>query len=211
MTNGQYTFDDLVHTPDDGQRYEVIDGSLVVTPMAGGEHQPLVGLLFEQIYKASSPDLVVLPGAQLHLGTDAPIPDLVVVRDQASLPAAFTAADVVLVVEVVGPGQRERDRVTKFALYQRAGVEFYLIADLDGMTMWQLQEGQYRQVATSTGLVLDVAVPFPMRLIQGRHFSSAPHPHPILPRPTGAVTPPRSPPAVVAAPHVADHSNTPPQ
>ena len=88
-----------------------------------------------------------------------------------SLPAAFTAADVVLVVEVVGPGQRERDRVTKFALYQRAGVEFYLIADLDGMTMWQLQEGQYRQLATSTGWVLDVAVPFPMRLIQGRYFS----------------------------------------
>jgi Uma2 family endonuclease len=109
MTNGLYTFDDLVHTPDDGQRYEVIDGSLVVTPMAGAEHQPLVGLLFEQIFRASSPDLVVLPGAQLHLGTDAPIPDLVVVRDQASLPAAFTAADVVLVVEVVGPGQRERD------------------------------------------------------------------------------------------------------
>jgi len=54
MTNGLYTFDDLVRTPDDGQRYEVIDGSLVVTPMAGGEHQPLVGLLFEQIFKASS-------------------------------------------------------------------------------------------------------------------------------------------------------------
>src|SRR5450759_2410382 len=83
MTNGLCTFDDLVRTPDDGQRYEVIDGSLVVTPMAGGEHQPLVRLLFEQIFKASSPDLVVLPGAQLHLGTDAPIHDLVVVRDQA--------------------------------------------------------------------------------------------------------------------------------
>jgi len=175
MTNGLYMFDDLVHTPNDGQRYEVIDGHLVV-PMAGGEHQRLVGRLFEQIFKASSPDLVVLPGAQLHLGTDAPIPDLVVVRDQASLPAAFTAADVVLVVEVVGPGQRERDRVTKFALYQRAGVEFYLIADLDGMTMWQLQEGQYRQLAKSTGFVLDVAVPFPMRLIQGRHFSLEPRP-----------------------------------
>ena len=176
MTNGLYTFDDLVRTPDDGQRYEVIDGSLVVTPMAGGDHQRLAGRLFEQIYKASTPDLVVLPGAQLHLGTDAPIPDLVVVRDQASLPAAFTAADVALVVEVVGPGQRERDRVTKFALYQRAGVEFYLIADLDGMTMWQLQEGQYRQLAKSTGFVLDVAVPFPMRLIQGRHFSLEPRP-----------------------------------
>jgi len=39
------------------------------------------------------------------------------------------------------------------------------------MTMWQLQEGQYRQLATSTGWVLDVVVPFPMRLIQGRYFS----------------------------------------
>jgi hypothetical protein len=34
MTNGLYMFDDLVHTPNDGQRYEVIDGHLVVTPMA---------------------------------------------------------------------------------------------------------------------------------------------------------------------------------
>jgi len=153
---------DLASTPDDGQRYEIIDGSLLVTPMAGGEHQRTVMDLALQLHAACPPGLVVLPGAELHLGDDAVIPDVVVVRDRPVLPAAFSAADVVLVVEVTSQHQQGRDRVTKRAVYQRAGIPTYIIAGPSGLLLLELRDGRYVEVASAASV--ELSAPFPLSL-----------------------------------------------
>jgi Uma2 family endonuclease len=146
---GYYLVADLASLPADGQRYEVIDGSLTVTPMAGGNHQRMVGELFRQLAAACPAGFLVLPGAQIDAGTEGPIPDIVVVPDAADLPTAFPPSAVALVVEVTSPRQESRDWVTKRAQYARLGVPLYVIADnRHGISVLTLRDGQYEVVAT---------------------------------------------------------------
>ncbi len=126
---GYYVASDLVTMPNDGQRYEIIDGSLSVTPMAGGNRQRVVGELFRQLAAQCPAGRLVLPGAQIDAGPDAPIPDLLIVADMTDLPAAFAPAAVWLVLEVTSPRQEARDWVTKRALYARLGIQRYVIAE----------------------------------------------------------------------------------
>ncbi|MDP8975456.1 MAG: Uma2 family endonuclease [Actinomycetota bacterium] len=44
--------EDLVDLPDDGRRYELIDGSLVVTPAPGSVHQLVAGALYRLLWSA---------------------------------------------------------------------------------------------------------------------------------------------------------------
>lgn len=156
--------EDLADLPDDNQRYEVIDGGLVVTPMAGGPHQRLVGELFAQLHDASPPALLVLPGAELHLGDDAVIPDIVVVTTRPELPAAFAAADVALVLEVTSPHQEGRDLVWKRNVYERAGIDTYVIADNQQLTVLELDENG-RYVERCSGTTVELRQPFVATLI----------------------------------------------
>lgn len=154
--------EDLAGMPDDNQRYEVIDGGLVVTPMAGGDHQWLVGELFAQLRDACPGSMAVLPGAELHLGNDAVIPDVVVVARREGYPVAFPAEDVALVLEVTSPHQEGRDLVTKRHVYERAGIGAYVIADQEELTVLELADGRYAQ--RDKGSVVLLHRPFPTTL-----------------------------------------------
>ncbi|MEP6464636.1 MAG: Uma2 family endonuclease [Frankiaceae bacterium] len=150
---GYYVAADLVVLPDDGQRYEVLDGSLTVTPMASGNHQRVVGNLFRQLARGCPAGWLVLPGAQIDAGVDAPIPDILVVPDDVELPAAFASTAVKLVVEVTSPRQAARDWITKRALYARLGIPLYVIADPGaGLSVLQLRSGQYDLVESGVSV-----------------------------------------------------------
>lgn len=160
-----YTFDDLAHMPDDGQRYEVIDGALVVTPAPGGPHQNIVGRLFAQLDRACPPQFVVLPGAQLRLADNqAPIPDLLVVRASDPLPAEFGPHDVVLVAEVTSPRQSNRDLVTKLAVYGEAGVPVYLVADRGELHVFSDPSASGNYTTSQRGATVTLESPFALTL-----------------------------------------------
>lgn len=131
----RFTIDDL---PDDVQwpRYELIDGTMIMTPYAGLPHQAVVGRLFLALALAAPDGVEVYPGANVRRSADDPadllVPDVVVAVPSDPRSTHLLAADVLVAVEVVSPSSRTNDRVTKLATYPAWGVPAYLLVDTTG-------------------------------------------------------------------------------
>ena len=123
---GPWTTDDLAGLPEDGQRYEIIDGSLLVTPSPSPRHQLVSGRL-AVFLRESAPDeadVVEATGVQLDSGRLL-IPDVLVAQSSALHGDEVVApSDVHLVVEVVSPSNAAMDRVFKPQLYAAAGIHW---------------------------------------------------------------------------------------
>jgi Uma2 family endonuclease len=126
---GPYTRADLEHTPDDGRRYELIDGYLYVSAAPGRVHQRAVTTLVGLMLKACPPEFEVLCGPfAVALSEHTEIqPDVLVGRR-----TDFTEREIVtpaLVVEVLSPRTRMVDTHIKRARLERAGIRSYWIVD----------------------------------------------------------------------------------
>jgi Uma2 family endonuclease len=133
---GPWTVPDLLKMPDSGNKLELIDGALIVSPPPAGRHQRVLHRLQNLLeYWAPDREMWQSVGVQLaaHLyGDRMLVPDLTVVKDGAADPApVLDAKDVLLVVEVVSPGSRAMDRVGKPALYAESGIPYYWRIELD--------------------------------------------------------------------------------
>jgi Uma2 family endonuclease len=129
-----YTVDILDQLPDDGNRYEVVYGELLVTPAPRWSHQELVARLFLQLHRYLERfpfgHLVMSP-ADVRWGRDTGVqPDLFVVPKAVARTMDWTMIrELLLVVEVLSPSSRRADRFTKRRRYQEAGVPLYWIVD----------------------------------------------------------------------------------
>ena len=116
--------EDLELLPSDGNRYECIDGALLVTPAPTEVHQRVLASLFARLrgYSRLHPGLTVLfSPADISLETDALTqPDLFAYRTPAGQLAGGWSAirDLVLAVEVLSPGSIRDDRGRKLRYYQ---------------------------------------------------------------------------------------------
>ncbi len=160
------TRSDLDALPDDGHRYELIDGALIVTPAPSYSHQDVVGELYVRLHAACTPGLkVMLAPFDVALATDTVMqPDLLVARREQ-----FTARDLpgapLLAVEVLSPSTRHIDLSLKRARFEEAGVTSYWVVDplAPRITAWELVDGAYRSVAEVTGEeTFSTDVPFPV-------------------------------------------------
>jgi Uma2 family endonuclease len=121
---GQWTLDDLFELPDSIDRYEVIDGNLIVSPAPAPFHQFVGTTLLSQLVAAAPAEWIPLYESYVDYGGDARVPDLLVVR-AAGLHRrgkAFAPADVGLAVEIVSPSSRRTDRLAKPAEYAEQGI-----------------------------------------------------------------------------------------
>lgn len=148
------TREDLAAMPDDGHRYELLDGVLVVSPAPTIRHQWVVAALLIHLNRACPADLKVLTApVDVVLTPDTVIqPDLIVAaRD------AFTERDLpgppALAVEVLSPSTRGVDLLLKKDRLRRAGCRHYWVVDPDGpsITTWVLDDGEYRQGPSAVG------------------------------------------------------------
>ena len=131
----RYTADHLWETPDDGSRYEVIDGELVVSPPPTWEHQygstKLVVFLASHIYRHNLGKIVTAPvGVILDAGSGVQ-PDIVYVSREREGIISHRGVEGPpdLVVEFLSPGTRRLDRGRKKDRYAAAGVPHYWLAD----------------------------------------------------------------------------------
>ena len=126
--------------PDDGNRYEVIEGELLVTPAPAWRHQRAVALLYTRIAAYISQDAlgdVILAPADVVFTDDRGVqPDLFVVPlVDGRRPDAFDQVRrLLLVVEILSPSTARADRVRKRRLYREERVPEYWIVDLDART-----------------------------------------------------------------------------
>ena len=136
--DGRLTYDDFLLFPDDGLRHEIIGGAHYVTPSPNMRHQELVLRLCLALgnHLEDRPDrghLFVSPFDVVFSFHDVVEPDLVFVApDQLDI---LTAQNIqgtpALVIEVLSPSTRTRDREVKRRLYDRAGVREYWLVDPD--------------------------------------------------------------------------------
>lgn len=162
------TRDDLDQMPEDGHRYELIDGALIVTPAPSYDHQSVVGELYLLLVHACPPELkVMLAPFDVALGEDTVMqPDLLVARrsdfTRRDLPAA-----PLLAVEVLSPSTRHIDLSLKKARFEAAGCSSYWVVDpLDPrLRAWDLVGTEYAAVAdASADQVANLVLPFQLQL-----------------------------------------------
>jgi Uma2 family endonuclease len=137
---------DLARLPDDGNRYEVLDGELLVTPQANPVHQRLAAELMyrlEPYCQRHALGIVVGPGA-VPVGKSELQPDVQVIpctaaalrRGWAKLPRPL------LVVEIVSEGSRRFDRGKKRDAYLAWRIADYWIVDPEERTVTVARVGR---------------------------------------------------------------------
>jgi Uma2 family endonuclease len=157
---GHWNYEHYAAIPDDGTRYEVIDGVLYMAPASSFAHQKTVALITTlltiHVGFAGLGDVLVAPfDVELASGKTVVQPDVLVVlsehRSVITPSHAVGAPD--LVVEVASPSTASYDRRAKMDAYARAGVREYWIADPYAHTVELLQQENdaYRLVGVFQG------------------------------------------------------------
>lgn len=131
-----YTADMVRALPDDGNRYEVVYGELLVTPAPRLWHQELTLRLARTVSEYLERERVghLLPSpADISWGPDVLVqPDLFVAPlDQVRTLDWKHVKDLLLVIEVLSPSSTRADRFTKRRLYQERRIPLYWVVDGD--------------------------------------------------------------------------------
>ena len=134
----QLTVDDVRAMPDDGNRYELIAGTLHVSPTPTLRHERVKMRLVVALVRYLEPlglvESLITGPAELTWGTNDNYvdPDLWVADlDEMADYEWPLLRTVPLVVEVLSPTSKRRDRVDKRQLYQRMGVGTYWVVDTE--------------------------------------------------------------------------------
>jgi Uma2 family endonuclease len=166
-----FTVDDLDTMPDDGRRYELIDGTLVVSAAPGWLHQRAVMNLALLLAQACPPGFEVLPApfaVQFNERTQLQ-PDIVVTESR-HFSARGLYVPPLLAVEVLSESTQMYDRYTKSQVFARAGTpSFWVVEPLARpaearLEAWELSSRRkYRRVAAVVGDELYETVnPYPV-------------------------------------------------
>ena len=167
--SGDWTVDDLDRLPDDGLRYELVDGVLLVSPSPLVPHQVALAGLLVHLTKAAPDHLRVLP-APLDITfsrTRLLQPDIVVLTTD-QLTGEKVAGVPLLAVEVLSRSTRATDTTLKRHVLEQAGVPSYWLFDPEEavLTVLELVDGAYRETASACGdQVLRLDRPFPVTLV----------------------------------------------
>lgn len=159
---------DLEAMPDDGHRYELIDGVLIVTPAPSLDHQRVLGRLHLHLSAAVPDGLeVIFAPFAVALAHDTELqPDLIVARSSDFTPRELPGPPL-LAVEVLSPSTRRIDLTLKRDRLEAAGCGAYWCIDpiALSLTAWELEDGAYTQVAQVAGTeTFETTRPFPITI-----------------------------------------------
>jgi Uma2 family endonuclease len=139
-TKIKLTYQDYVLLPDDGKRYEILDGDLYVTPSPTARHQRVSRNLFmslgQHVRDNGLGEVFFAPLDVILAEESIAQPDILFISNER-LPIVrdwvHGAPD--LVIEILSPGTRERDRTLKRHLYARYGVRELWLVDPEARTV----------------------------------------------------------------------------
>ncbi|MGH9188936.1 MAG: Uma2 family endonuclease [Acidimicrobiales bacterium] len=149
-----FTVDDLEGVPDDGHRYELVDGALLVTPAPNTNHQRVVTSLVVALVAAAEEGIEVLPAPYDWVVGPGTLfqPDIVVARTSDLGPTRLERAPL-MVVEVQSLSTRRVDLSLKRSAFEAAGVQAYWLVDPTAptLTVLALTDGRYVEEAMVYG------------------------------------------------------------
>jgi Uma2 family endonuclease len=158
-TELRWTSADLEVMPDDGKRYEIIDGELYVSKQPNYHHQYTCNEIANQLtnWTKEAGNGRVIPAPGLIFAEDDDVaPDVVWISKQRLTLALHEDGKLhnapELVIEVLSPGfsNEKRDRDAKLKLYSRRGVDEYWIVDWLGRSVeiYRREEAALRLIET---------------------------------------------------------------
>jgi Uma2 family endonuclease len=168
MHGRPFTVEDLEGMPDDGHRYELIDGTLLVSPAPGFRHQKISVKLTSRLDAVCPDDLHVLaaPFAVRPSHSLEVQPDVLVCRDSDLTDKLLPVAPL-LAVEILSPSTALIDLNIKKAVHERLGVPTYWVIDPEVPTLTVFEfgaDGLYEQTVVVKGdEVFEGTAPFPVR------------------------------------------------
>lgn len=163
-----FTADDLDSMPDDGQRYELLDGEILVTGAPRVIHQNAGFKLAHALQLALPVGMrVLMAPTDVRFSMRRQLqPDVLVVVD-GPLDVPRIEVPPLLVVEVLSKSTRSRDLLDKRAAYQDAGVPSYWMVDtkVPSLRVLELVHGTYRERVVTGEEHFDATAPFPVRVV----------------------------------------------
>lgn len=153
------TYEDYCQLPNDGRRYEILDGEIAVTPAPSPSHQEvlfnLARLLDHHVRSHSLGKVYVAPIDVILARTSIVQPDIVFIDAERLSLVSTRGIDGPpdLAVEVLSPTTEAQDRGTKLQLYARHGIRHCWLIDPDSRRLeaYELAGTAYRLVAELTG------------------------------------------------------------
>lgn len=147
-TQGSWAYKDFLRLPEDGNRYEIIRGTLYMSPAPSFAHQNAISNLCFHLKAFTRPNklgLVLVAPFEIHFDEDTrPVqPDIVYIpKDKISSSAKYYEGSPELVVEVLSPSSRRYDMSIKLDIYEQFGVREHWIVDpkFHSITIYYLPE-----------------------------------------------------------------------
>jgi Uma2 family endonuclease len=148
----RYTAAEVLAFPEDGNRYEVVQGELLVTPAPRLDHQLVISRLLRYLHNYLEPlglsDLLLTAPADITWGVhpreadELVQPDIFVLHPDDAAREWLDVRQLALVIEVVSPSSTRGDRVVKRRAYQRHRVPAYWVVDPDAalVEVWSPHE-----------------------------------------------------------------------
>jgi Uma2 family endonuclease len=167
VTHKRWTYDDLLELPDDGTRYEIIDGELIELPSPSPAHQfvqfELGGLLRDQVDRPGLGRVATAPFDFRLPGGGVVQPDILVYLRPKQRGRRTPIRQVIpdLVIEILSPSTQERDLGRKAEIYASLGIREYWPVDIENraITVLALQEGRYEDAPQTSGVVRSTVIP----------------------------------------------------
>ena len=163
-------FEDLYTAPDDGNRYEILDGALVMTPAPSTDHQSVLlrlCLLLDAPAREHGMKVLPAPTAWRIGPGQVPEPDIIV-ASHAVITRRAVEGPPALAIEILSPGGRPRDLYEKRRIYAEGGAAWYWIVDPDipGLNVLRLVGDVYEEEAHVSGTEAYTATePFLVRVV----------------------------------------------
>lgn len=153
------TYEDYLHLPDDGRRYEILEGVLYVTPSPTTRHQRvsrnLQRILDSFVFKNNLGEVFYAPLDVILSNINITQPDLIYISSInlkiITEKNIWGAPD--LIVEILSPATSRTDKTIKAQVYAHHGVKYYWLVDPDTCTIeeYSLKEDGYALVKTVQG------------------------------------------------------------
>lgn len=168
MSRVALTYKDYAALPDDGRRYQILDGELYVTPAPNRLHQKvsanLCAALHAHVRRHALGEVYAAPTDVILEDTTIVQPDILfVANDRFRLRSARGIEGApTLAVEILSPSTAETDRHAKLRLYARFGIPWYWIVDPDvrSVEVYRLEGLRYALVSRHAAADTFSAEPF---------------------------------------------------
>ena len=147
----KFTYEDFVNFPDDGKRHEIIDGEHYVTPSPNTKHQStsrnLLVSIALHLRQHPTGEVFAAPFDVVFSDLDVVEPDLLYIsRERLDvLTKVHVRGAPDFLIEILSPGTRRTDEITKRKLYERSGVQEYWVVDpeLDIVKVYRRADGAF--------------------------------------------------------------------